>query len=78
MLSMFMSSSLMLMGGANFPPIVAWTVPATSGFLNLSSSNLSLDWVGFLVSSNELERSSSPGHGHFLCLLQESSLSYGH
>ena len=49
MLSMSISSSLRLMSGANFLPIVAWNVPATSGFLNLSRSNLSLDWVGFLV-----------------------------
>ena len=37
------------MSGANFPPIVAWNLPATSGFLNLSRSNLSLDWVGFFI-----------------------------
>ena len=141
MLSMSLSSSLGLMSGANFPPIIAWNVPATSGFLILSRSNLSLDWVGFLVffrrtrkviitrprgykiewSSvcSSFERfalnfmlnienvnvlksfitsglcsdsgialclrmfsksfiTSVPGHGHFLCLLQESSLSYGH
>ena len=31
----------------------------------------------FSPSSDELERSSSPGHGHFLYLLQENSLFYG-
>ena len=40
------SLSLRLMSGANFPPIVAWNVPATSGFLNKSRSNLSLDRFG--------------------------------
>ena len=43
------NKSLRLMSGANFPPIVAWNLPATSGFLNLSRSTLSLDWVGFFV-----------------------------
>ena len=43
------NKSLRLMSGAYFPPIVAWNLPATSGFLNLSRSNLSLDWIGFLV-----------------------------
>ena len=49
MLSVSMLSSLRLMSGANFPPVVAGNVPATSGCLNLSRSNLSLDWVGFYV-----------------------------
>ena len=44
-----MSSSLRLMSASNFPSIVAWNVPATSGFHNFSWSNLSFDWVGFLV-----------------------------
>ena len=38
---------------------------------------LVLAGLAFSPSSDELERSSSPGHGHFLCLLQENSLSYG-
>ena len=33
--------------------------------------------LAFSPSSSELESSSSTGHGHFRCLLQESSLSYG-
>ena len=37
---------------------------------------LVLAGLAFSPSSDELERSSSPGHGHFLCLLQENSLSY--
>ena len=46
---MSMSASLGLMSDENFPHIVAWNVPTTPGFLNFSSSNLSFDWVGFLV-----------------------------
>ena len=38
---------------------------------------LVLAGLAFAASSDEHERSSSPGHGHFLCLLQENSLSYG-
>ena len=135
------NKSLRLMSGANFPPIVAWNLPATSGFLNLSRSNLSLDWLfvffrrtrkviitrirgykiewssvcssfvrfvlnfmlyiehekrsqkfynlGFmlrlrncaLLSLRMFSKSfitSEPGHGHFLCLLQGSFLSYLH
>ena len=130
-----------LMSGANFPPIVAWNLPATSGFLKLSRSNLSLNWVGFLVFFRRTRKvnitrprgywmvqcllkfctfraqfhaqhwawkrsqkfynlgfmlrlrncallslrmfsksfiTSEPGHGHFLCLLQGSFLSYWH
>ena len=58
-----------------FPPTVALNAPAITGFINFSRSNLSfdwvdvlvffrprylsLDWVGFLVSSDELK-----GHHH--------------
>ena len=49
MVSMSMSSSLSPMSGANFPPIVAWKVQATSGSLSFSRSNLSLGWFGFLA-----------------------------
>ena len=76
---MSMLSSLRLKSGTNSLPIPAWNVPATrvaSEFLNFLKSNLSVDWVAFWSSSDELERSSLPGHGHFLCLLQGSSLSY--
>ena len=72
------SSSLRLMSGANFPPIVAWNLPAKSGSPNLSRSNLSLDWLAFWSSSDELERPLLPSNIHFPCLLQERSLSYGH
>ena len=49
MLSLSMLSSLTLMSGANFPPIVAGNVLATSGFLNFSRLNLSFDWFDLLV-----------------------------
>ena len=39
--------------------------------------SLVLAVLAFSPSSDELERSSSPGHGHFLFLFQENSLSYG-
>ena len=44
-----------------------------------ASQNQTLVLAGLAFSSSldELERSSSPGHGHFLCVLQENSLFYG-
>ena len=45
--------------------------------LNFSRSNIILGWLAMSPSSDELKRSSSPGRGHFLCLPQESYLSYG-
>ena len=45
MLSMFMSSFLKLMSGANFPSTVAGNVPAIFWFLNVSGPNLSLGWL---------------------------------
>ena len=76
MVLVYLSSSLSPMSGVNFSPIVAWKVQATSGSLNFSSSDLILGWSGFLAFFRRIERPSLPGHGHFLCLLQESSLSY--
>ena len=67
MVLMSMSSSLRLMSGVNFPHIVAWKVHATSWSLNFSRSNLSLGWLVFSPSLDELKKSSSPGHGQFLC-----------
>ena len=49
MVLMSMSSSLSLTSGANFPPMVARKLQATSGSLNFSRSNLSLGWFGFHV-----------------------------
>ena len=49
------------------------------GFLTSQGQTSVLAWLAFKSSSDELERSSSrPSHGHFLCLLQESSLSCRH
>ena len=47
------------------------------GFVTSQGQTSVLTGLAFSPSSDELERSLSPGHGHFLCLLQESSLSYG-
>ena len=73
MLSRSISSSLRLMSGANFPPIVAWNVPATF-FFNFQGQTSFLTGSVLWSASDELERSSSPSHGHFLYLLKESSL----
>ena len=78
MLSVAMSLSLRLMGDTNFPPTFAWNVPATSGFLKVSSQTSVLSGLAFWSSLDELEWSSSLSRGHYLCLLQESSLYYGH
>ena len=48
MVSMTMSSPISPMSGANFPPIVARKVQATSGSLSFSRSNRSDGWFGFL------------------------------
>ena len=76
MVLMSMPSSLRPMSGANFPSIIAWKVHGTSESHNFSRSILSLGCLTFLPSSDQLEMSSSPSHGHFLCLLQEISWSY--
>ena len=77
MVSMSISSSFRPMSGANFSPVVALKLHATSGSLNISRSNSVLAGLAFWPSLVEPQRSSSPGHGPFLCLLQDSSLSYG-
>ena len=76
MVLMSMSSSLRPTSGVNFPHIVAWKVHATSSPLTSQDQTIILASFAFSPPSDELERSSSPGHGHFLCLLQESSQSY--
>ena len=68
MVSMSMSSSLSPMSGANFPHLG----PSAS-----LDQTFVLAGFAFSPSSDELEITSSPGHGHLLCLLQENSLSYG-
>ena len=50
----------------------------SEGFPTYSQDQtLVLAALAFSPSSDELDRSSSPGHGHFLCLRQENSLPYG-
>ena len=73
MVLMSMSSSLRPMSGVNFPHIVAWKCKPHLGPLTSHDQTLVLAGLAFSPSSAELKRSSSPGHGHFLCLLQESS-----
>ena len=71
-----MSSSLRLMDGPNFLPVVTWDVPATHlGFLTFQGQTSVLIGLAFWPSSDELERSSSPSRGLFLYLHQESFLS---
>ena len=77
MVSMSMSSSLSPMSGANFLPIVALKCKPHLGPSASQDQAFALAGLAFSPSSDELERSSAPGHGHFLCLLQENSLSYG-
>ena len=77
MVSMSMSSSLSPMSGANFPPIVFEKCKPHLGPSASQDQTLVLAGLAFSPSSDELERSSSLGHGHFLCLLQENSLFYG-
>ena len=73
MILVSMSSTLRLMGGVNFPHIVAWKCMPHLGPLTSQDQTLVLAGLAFSPSSDELERSSSPDHGHFLCLLQECS-----
>ena len=68
---MFMSSSLSPVSGANKN-----CKPHLSP-LAFQDKTLVFAGLAFSPSSDELSRSSSPGHGHFLCLLEENSLSYG-
>ena len=77
MVSMSMSSSLSPLSGANFHLSLLEKCEANLGPSASQDQTLILAGLTFSHSS-KLERSSSPGHGHFLCLLQESSLSYGY
>ena len=67
---MSMSSSLSPISGANFPPIVACS-PHLGHSISQDQSLVLAD-LAFSPLSDELEKSSSPGHGHFLCLLQKT------
>ena len=71
------SSSLSLMSGVNFSPIVAENFKPHLGPPASQDQTLVLAGLAFSPSSDDPERSSSPGHGHFLCLLQKNSLFYG-
>ena len=51
--SMSVSSLLMMVRGANFPPIIAWKVTNTLGSFSFSRSNLSLVCVGVLILSRQ-------------------------
>ena len=77
MVSMSMSSSLSPMSGANFPPMLPEKCKPHLGPSASQDQTLVLAGLAFSPSSDELERSSLPGHGHLLCQLQENSLSYG-
>ena len=70
------TSSLSLMSGANFPSIVAWKCEPHLGPSTSQDQTFVLAGLAFSPSL-DLKRSSIPGHGHFLCLLQESPLSSG-
>ena len=59
------------MSGANFPPIVLEKCKPHLGPSASLGQTLVLAGLAFSPSSDDLERSLSPGHGHFLCLLQE-------
>ena len=69
MVSMSMSSSLSLMSGKKFPPIVAGNCKPHLGPSASQDQTLVLAGLAFSPSLDELERSSLPGHGHFLCQL---------
>ena len=76
--SMFMSSSLRLISGDISHLLMLGICLPHLGFLT-SQGQISV-WIelAFWASLDELERSSSPSHGHFLCLLQENTMSYRH
>ena len=77
MVSMSMSSSLSPMSGANFLLSLLEKCKPHLGSSASQDQTLVLAGLAFSPSSDELERSSSPGHGHFLYLLQENSFFYG-
>ena len=71
--SMSVSSLLMMVRGANLPPIIAWKISNTLGSLSFSRSNLSLVCFGLLIFfSGKGGRSSSASRDHFQCLLLEN------
>ena len=77
MVLMSMSSSLSRMGGATSHLSFLEKCKPHLGPSASQDQTLVLASLAFSPSSDELERSSSLGDDHFLCLLQEISLSYG-
>ena len=73
MVLMSMSSSLRPMSGANFPPIVLGKCVQHLGPSTSQDQTIVLAGLAFLPSSGKPERSSLPGHSHFLCMPQEKS-----
>ena len=76
MVSMSMSLSLSPMTVANLNLSLLEKCKPRLGLSASQGQTLVLAGLAFSPSSDELERS-SPGHGRFLCLLQDKSLSYG-
>ena len=74
MVLMSMSSSLCPLSGANLPLSLLEKCRPHIGPSTPQDQFLVLASLAFSSSSNELKKRSSPGHGHFLCLLQESYL----
>ena len=70
--SRFVLSLLIMVRGANLPPIIAWKVSNTLGSVSFSRSNLSLVCFGLLIFSGEGRRSLSANRDHFQCLLLEN------
>ena len=68
--SMSVSSLLMMVRGANLPPIIAWKVSNTLGSFSFSRSNLSLVLAAFFFSGGGGRSSAS--RDHFQCLLLEN------
>ena len=73
MVLMSMSSSLRPMSGGNSHILLLGKCMPHLGPLTSQDQALVLAGLAFSPSSDELKRSSSPGHGHSLCLPQESS-----
>ena len=70
--SLSVSSLLMMVRGANLPPIKAWKVSNTLESFSFLRSNSSLVCFGLLIFSGKGRRSSSASRDHFQCLLLES------
>ena len=67
-----LSSLFMMVGGANFPPIIAWKVSNSLGAFSFSRSNLCFVYFCFLILFRRRLKSSSAIRGYFQCLLPET------